>query len=154
MRRVLSILVPVVVVVVALVVGSSGSESPRTEAERAQAIAGTVRCPTCSGQSVASSDAPAAVEIRREIDRRLAAGEDEEQVQAALVASYGEGILLNPPGSGVAGLVWVLPVAGLVVAAGALALAFRRWRPAVAGTATDEDRRLVDAARRQRQAGS
>lgn len=155
MRRVLSILVPVAVVVVALVVGSSGSDGPRTDAERAQAIAGTVRCPTCRGQSVASSDAPAAVEIRREIDRRVAAGEDEEEVQAALVAAYGEGIVLNPPGSGVAGLVWVLPVAGLVVAAGALAVAFRRWRPVVAGAASDEDRRLVEAARRRRRnAGS
>ncbi len=155
MRRVLSILVPVAVVVVALVVGSSGSDGPRTDAERAQAIAGTVRCPTCRGQSVASSDAPAAVEIRREIDRRVAAGEDEEEVQAALVAAYGEGIVLNPPGSGVAGLVWVLPVAGLVVAAGALAVAFRRWRPVVAGVASDEDRRLVEAARRRRRnAGS
>ena len=150
MRRALSVLLAVVVVVVALVVGSTGSDEPRSDAERAQAIAGTVRCPTCGGQSVASSDAVAAVEIRREIDRRVAAGEDEEEVQAALVAAYGEGILLNPPSSGVAGLVWVLPVAALVVAAGALALAFRRWRPAVDGPATEEDRRLVEAARRRR----
>lgn len=150
MRRALSILLPVLVVVVALAIGSQGSGGPATDAERAQAIAGTVRCPTCRGQSVASSDAPAAVEIRREIDRRVAAGQGEEEVQAGLVAAYGEGVLLNPPGSGVAGLVWVLPVAGLVIGAGALTLAFRRWRPAVVGEATDEDRRLVEAARRGR----
>ena len=153
MRRTLSVLVPLLVVVVALVVGSSGSDGPKTSAERAQAIAGTVRCPECQGQSVASSDAPAAVAIREEIDRRVAAGESEEEVQAALVSSYGEGVLLNPPGSGVAGLVWVLPVAGLVVAAGGLALAFRRWRPSTAGPPSEEDRRLVDAARRRRRAG-
>ncbi len=151
MRRVLSILLPALVVAVALVIGSQRSADPATDAERAQAIAGTVRCPTCRGQSVASSDAPAAVEIRQEIDRQVAAGESEGEVQAALVAAYGDGILLNPPGSGVAGLVWVLPVAGLVVAAGALALAFRRWRPAAAAGVTDEDRRLVEAARRRRQ---
>lgn len=149
MRRALSVLVPVVVVVVALVVGSSGSDGPRTREERAQAIAGTVRCPQCEGQSVASSDAPAAVAIRQEIDRRVTAGESEEEVQAALVAAYGEGVLLNPPGSGVAGLVWALPVAGLVVAVGGLALAFRRWRPSVAGPPSEEDRRLVEAARRR-----
>ena len=150
MRRVLSILLPVLVVVVALVIGSRGSDAPATDAERAQAIAGTVRCPTCRGQSVASSDAPAAVAIRQEIDRRVAAGESDEEVQAALVGSYGDGILLNPPGSGVAGLVWVLPVAGLVVAGGALAVAFRRWRPTPAAVVSDEDRRLVEAARRRR----
>ena len=150
MRRALSIVLAVLVVVVALVIGSQRSGGPATDAERAQAIAGTVRCPTCRGQSVSSSDAPAAAEIRQEIDRRVAAGESEEEVQAALVAAYGDGILLNPPGSGVAGLVWVLPVAGLVVAAGALAVAFRRWRPEAVAPVTDEDRRLVEAARRRR----
>ena len=149
MRRVLSILLPVVVVVVALVIGSSGSGGSASDAERAQSIAGTVRCPTCRGQSVASSDAPAAVEIREDIDRRVAAGQSDEEVQAALVGAYGDGILLNPPGSGVAGLVWVLPVAGLVLGAAALAVALRRWRPAGLDPVTDEDRRLVDEARRR-----
>lgn len=156
MKRLLAILAPVLVVVAALAVGASGSDAPSSDAERAQAIAGTVRCPTCRGQSVASSDAPAAVEIRREIDRRVGVGEGDDEVQRALVAAYGDGILLNPPASGVAGLVWVLPVAGLVIALGALAYAFRRWRPVPAGPVTDEDRTLVDEAlrlRRQRDAG-
>lgn len=153
MKRLLSILAPVVVVLAALAVGASGSDAPSTDAERAQAIAGTVRCPTCQGQSVASSDAPAAVEIRREIDRRVAAGEGDDEVRGALTAAYGEGILLNPPASGVAGLVWVLPVAALVLAVGGLIYALRRWRPAQAASVTDEDRRLVEEAllrRRQR----
>lgn len=139
MRRVLRIVLPVIVVLVALAVGASRSDGPRSDPERAQAIAASVRCPTCAGQSVASSDAPAAVQIRAEIDRRVAAGESEDRIKASLVAAYGEGILLNPPASGLAGLVWVLPVAGLVFAAAALALALRRWCTVPAGVATDED---------------
>lgn len=153
MKRLLSILMPVLVVLGALAVGASGSDAPSTDAERAQAVAGTVRCPTCQGQSVASSDAPAAVEIRREIDRRVAAGEDDDEIRGALTAAYGDGILLNPPASGVAGLVWVLPVAAIVIAIGALAYALRRWRPTSAAPVTDDDRRLVEEAllrRRQR----
>ena len=154
MRRLVGFLVPVVVVVAALALGASGSDGPRTDAERAQAVAGTVRCPTCRGQSVASSDAPAAAQLRAEIDRRVAAGEDDDEIRASLVAAYGDGILLNPPSSGVAGLVWVLPVAGFVVAAGALVLALRRWRTEPVGPATDDDRRLVaEALQRRRQAG-
>lgn len=157
MRHALRLAVPLAVVLLALVIGASASDEPSSDAERAQAIAGSVRCPTCAGQSVASSDAPAAGQIRAEIDRRVAAGESDEQIQASLVASYGDGILLNPPASGVAGLVWVLPVAGLVIALGALLLAFRRWRPGPSGPPSEEDRLLVAEARRdleRRRAGS
>ena len=42
--------------------------------------------------------------------------------------AVGDSILLTPPRDGVAGLVWVLPVLALVTAAGALTVAFRRWR--------------------------
>lgn len=116
-----------VVVIAALVFGVRDRD-PKTDAERAQAIAATVACPACSGQSVASSDAPAAANLRADIDRRVAAGESDDEIRAAYAARFGEEILLNPPRSGAAGLVWVLPVAGVVAGAAGLAVAFRRWR--------------------------
>jgi cytochrome c-type biogenesis protein CcmH len=115
------------VVVGALVVGTRDRGST-TDAERAQRIAETVRCPTCRGQSVASSDAPAAANVRNDIQRRVEEGQSDDEIRAALADRFGDSILLNPPRSGVAGLVWVLPVAGTVIAVGGLALAFRRWR--------------------------
>lgn len=117
----------VVVVASALLVGTTDRDTT-TDAQRAQRIAESVRCPTCRGQSVASSDAPAAANVRTEIERRVAEGESDDQIRAALVARFGGSIQLNPPRSGVAGLVWVLPVAGLVFAGGGLVFAFRRWR--------------------------
>lgn len=142
MKRALRIALPAIVGLVALAIGASGSDGPPSDPERALAIAASVRCPTCAGQSVAASDAPAAAQIRAEIDRRVAAGESDDRIKASLVAAYGESILLNPPASGVAGLVWVLPVAALVFASVGLALAFRRWRTVPAGLDTDEDRVL------------
>lgn len=115
-----------VVVVAALVIGTR-SDGDRTDEERAQDIAETVACPTCAGQSVASSDAPAAANLRTDIARRVAEGESDDEIRAALAARF-EGILLNPPRSGVAGLVWVIPVVALVVAVAGLGFAFRRWR--------------------------
>lgn len=153
-KRTLSLALPLLVVVVALVVGASGGDAPPDDAERAQAIAGSVRCPTCAGQSVASSGAPAAAAIRADIDRRVAAGQTADEIRASLVAAYGERVLMNPPASGLAGLVWVLPVAVLVVALGGLALALRRWRPASVAAATEEDRQLVAEARRRGQPGA
>jgi cytochrome c-type biogenesis protein CcmH len=117
----------VVVVAGALVVGTTDRDS-RTDAERARAIAQSVRCPTCRGQSVADSDAPAAANVRNDIERRVAEGQSDDEIRAALADRFGDGILLNPPREGVAALVWVLPVAGVVAASGALVFAFRRWR--------------------------
>ena len=117
----------VIVVAGALVVGTTDRDTT-TDAERVQRIAASVRCPTCRGQSVASSDAPAAGNVRTEIERRVAEGESDDEIRAALTARFGDSIQLNPPRSGVAGLVWVLPVAGLAFAAGGLVFAFRRWR--------------------------
>ena len=126
-RRWGSWLVLLVVVVGALVVGTTDTGA-RTDEERIESIASSVRCPTCRGQSVADSDAIAAENVRREIARRVGEGESDDEIRAALAARFGDTIILTPPRSGVAGLVWVLPVAGLVVAVAGLVVAFRRWR--------------------------
>ena len=126
-RRWGSWVVLVVVVVAALVVGTTDTGA-RTEEERIDAIASSVRCPTCRGQSVADSDAIAAENVRREIARRVGEGESDDDIRDALAARFGDGIILTPSRSGITGLVWVLPVAGAVIALAGLVFAFRRWK--------------------------
>jgi cytochrome c-type biogenesis protein CcmH len=135
------------VVAGALAVGTP-SDGPPTTDERVRAVAATVRCPTCRSQSVRDSDAPAAEYIRAEIRRQVEGGQTDDDIRAFLVSRYGQSILLTPPRSGVAALVWVLPVAGLVAAVAGLAVAFRRWRPAAVDVA-DDDRVIVERARRR-----
>ncbi|CAN5844210.1 hypothetical protein BH24ACT3_BH24ACT3_08780 [soil metagenome] len=135
----------------ALVVCTVDSGAEPARAERVQAVAETVKCPTCRSQSVANSDAPAAVAIVNEIERRIGAGESPDQVRSFLATQYGEDILLTPTRSGLAGVVWVLPVAALVLAVAGLAYAFRRWRTDAAATVTAADRERVARARRQPQ---
>lgn len=136
------------VLAAALAVGVTGERAPRTLEERATALADEVRCPTCRSQSAADSDAPSSVAIRDDIAERLRDGQSEGQIREYLVSRYGEEVLLDPGGSGVAGVVWALPVAVLVIAVAGLAAAFRRWRGGPAPVVTAEDRALVDAARR------
>jgi cytochrome c-type biogenesis protein CcmH/NrfF len=114
-------------VAIALYVGVTDRDR-RTDAERVDDVAASVACPACAGESARDSQAPAAVNVRREIARRVAAGESDDQIREALAAAYGESILLTPPRTGTASLVWVLPVVGLVVALAALGFTFRRWR--------------------------
>jgi cytochrome c-type biogenesis protein CcmH len=139
----------VVVVGVALAIGTfDRSGGPRSDEARAQALAKGFRCPTCAGQSVADSDAPAAKAIRTQIDRQIDEGKSDGDIRDYVLSRYPRSEQV-PPRSGLAGLIWVLPVAAVVVAVAALVAAFRRWR-VVGGRspATDEDRVLVERARR------
>jgi cytochrome c-type biogenesis protein CcmH len=111
-------------------------------------VAESIKCPTCQGQSVADSSAPAARAIRTEISRRIEAGETDAQIRDYIAGIYGEENLLTPPRDGVAGLIWFLPVAGAVLAVGGLAVVFQRWKVPDDVTVTDEDRVLVERARR------
>ena len=145
MRRWASWVVMALVLAVALVVGVTEDRAPRTENDRVDAIASEVRCPTCESLSAAESDAAAAQAVRDEIRARLRAGESEAAILAFLASRYGDDILLRPEAGGVAGLVWVLPVAAVLAALGALAWRLRARRP-LAGTPTADDRHLVEEA--------
>jgi len=134
------------VALVSLVRGSIDDGPPRTTEEQVQAIASTMKCPICGGQSVADSDVAASRAIRLEIASLVEEGRSSSQVRSAISAAYGERVQLIPPSSGFAGLVWILPVVAMIVALGALSAAFARWRRAPASAATDEDRALVEQA--------
>lgn len=114
------------VVAVALVIGVTDRD-PATADERARRIGDSVMCPACNGETVTGSQAPVAVNIRRQIQSRVADGQTDQEIRDSLAASYGDRVILNPPRSGIAGLVWVLPVAALVAAVAGLVVAFRRW---------------------------
>lgn len=133
------------VAVIALAVGARSGGTRSTD-ERVQDIASGVRCPTCAGQSVATSDAPAADAIRAQIRKDVEAGRSDDTIRGRLASGPYEDILLTPPRSGFASLVWIVPVAAVVVAFGGLALAFRRWERAGPTGPSRRDRALVAAA--------
>ena len=118
-------------------------------------LEGEVMCPVC-GTTLDQSDAPAALQIKRFIKRRIAAGDSEAEIKDALVANYGDAILASPPKHGFGLLAWWVPLGGIVVAAALLAAGIWRWsrgrepRPTVAGPRLDPalDRRLDDELRR------
>ena len=135
------------VLVSALAIGTDGGGT-QTEAERANSIARTIRCPQCQSESVAESNVGIAREIRADIARRVDAGETDDEIRQAYVERYDQSILLTPSGSGFTGLVWIVPVLAAAAALIVVALAFGRWRrDTAADEATDEDRRIVAAAR-------
>ena len=89
-----------------------------------------VNCPTCK-TTLALSNAPAADRIREYIRERIAAGDTKSEIKSALVAEFGTGILAAPPKEGFNLLAWVLPLAGIGLAAALVGLIV--WRAARSG---------------------
>jgi cytochrome c-type biogenesis protein CcmH len=117
-----------IVLLAALAWGTFGDRPVTTAEDRMWAVAETVKCPTCRSQSAADSDAPASQEIRAEILRRIDDGQNDDEIRDYFASRFGEQILLTPRSSGAAGLVWILPIVGLVATAAGLVFAFVRWR--------------------------
>ncbi|UUW72524.1 cytochrome c-type biogenesis protein [Pseudomonas oryzihabitans] len=103
----------------------------RDDAERArfQALTRELRCPKCQNQDLADSNAPIAGDLRREIQRLMAAGRSDEEIIALLEQRYGEFIRYRPPFEGRTLLLWLLPGLALLAGAGLLLVLTRRRRP-------------------------
>ena len=86
-----------------------------------------IMCPVCAGETLAQSDSPAAAQVKRFIQARIAAGDTRSEIKDKLVAEYGTRILAAPPKHGFDLLAWVLPLVGVVAAAGILALLAWQW---------------------------
>jgi len=111
---------------------------PAQEA-RAEAVGHQLRCLVCQNESVEESEADLARDLRKEIRRRIAGGDSDQQVIAWMVARYGDFVRLRPPVAPATLLLWGSPA--LALAAGALAVAAaRRRRPAVPEPLSDAER--------------
>jgi cytochrome c-type biogenesis protein CcmH len=105
----------------ALAVGSVHG-GPHGASARIANLDSIIKCPSCEDLSIAQSQASTAVALRAFVAAGVEAGESDTQIEDAVVARYGPGILLQPKEA----LVWVLPAAGIGVAA--LLLGAALWR--------------------------
>jgi cytochrome c-type biogenesis protein CcmH/NrfF len=117
-----------VVAVGTLVVAEVAERPLLTNADRAHHLAQEFACPVCAGQSVAESDVPIARTIRVSIASMVDGGATDDDIRTMLVARFGEDIDYTPSGSGLTGLVWVLPVLVAAAALAGVVLAMRRWQ--------------------------
>ena len=86
-----------------------------------------VMCTVC-GTTLQLSTSPQAERQRSFINGLIAEGKDKEEIKAALVAEYGSEVLSVPSTAGFDLAAWIVPIAGLLIAAVAIGLAVRRWR--------------------------
>jgi cytochrome c-type biogenesis protein CcmH len=119
-------------------------DDPLLEA-RARDLSDGLRCPVCRNESIDESQAGVARDIRLFVRERLVAGDSDDAVRAAVVARYGEYVLLRPDASGANLILWIagpaLALAGFGIAVSAIR---RRASGASPAALTDAERARLD----------
>lgn len=98
--------------------------------DRARAISANLRCVVCLNQSIDSSNAGVARDLRLIVRRRLEAGDTDQQVYDFVVARYGDYVLLNPPFMPKTYVLWLLPAVFAVLGAAAAVFVLLRAQKA------------------------
>ena len=100
-------------------------KDPRQEA-RARSIERELRCVVCQSETIDDSSAPVAKALRGLVRERITAGDDDKAVMGAVVARYGDFVLLKPRFSPLNAALWLGPFLILVLGAGGAFLYVRR----------------------------
>jgi cytochrome c-type biogenesis protein CcmH len=90
--------------------------SPRTTQARINYLETLVKCPSCDNISVAQSTTASSLAVRAEIVSLVHKGVSDAAVLSTIEQSYGPQVLLSPPNGGVTDLLWIGPLALLLVA--------------------------------------
>jgi cytochrome c-type biogenesis protein CcmH len=104
-------------------------------------LSAQLRCLVCQNQSIAESNAELAVDLRNQINEQIKAGKSDSEIVDFMVTRYGDFVLYRPPFKATTALLWIGPIALLLLAI----LAF--YRTLVARRKRIEDRPLTDAER-------
>lgn len=99
--------------------------------KRMVGLAENLRCLVCQNESLASSHAELAEDLRREVRELIAKGMSDKEIKDYLVARYGDFVLYEPPVKSTTALLWVGPFALLLAGMAVLVFQLRKRRQTV-----------------------
>lgn len=121
------------------------AEDPVLE-KRMIGLAEKLRCLVCQNESLASSHAELAEDLRREVREQMRQNKTDQEIIDYLVARYGDFVLYDPPMKPYTLLLWFGPFALLLGGAGLLIYQLRKRRKTVPeATLTAEDQQRAAA---------
>ena len=114
-------------------------------ADRYRELLAELRCPKCLNESIASSGAPIARDLRRTVRHLLEEGATDDDVRAHLQARYGDFVLYDPEFRMTNWPLWAVPPLLLVIAVVVVARVGRsRRRAALSDSERERVARLLD----------
>jgi cytochrome c-type biogenesis protein CcmH len=99
--------------------------------KRMVGLAENLRCLVCQNESLASSHAELAEDLRREVREQMKKGLSDKEITEYLVNRYGDFVLYDPPMKSYTLLLWFGPFALLLVGGAGLFFQLRKRRQTV-----------------------
>ena len=93
--------------------------------ERFLSLLNELRCPKCQGSNLSGSNAPIAIDLKREVYRLVKLGKTEKEVKNYLVDRYGNFLVYDPPFETDTYALWLAPLLLFLVAMSVIL--FRRF---------------------------
>jgi cytochrome c-type biogenesis protein CcmH len=120
------------------------AESPMSPPVKARwdHIAAELRCLVCQNETLASSHAELALDLRRELRSLIEQGQSDADIRSFMVSRYGDFVLYKPEVKPVTWLLWFGPFVLLLLAL-LVALRLMRRAPAAPAPLTDSERERV-----------
>ena len=116
------------------------AEDPKLEA-RLVDISQELRCLVCQNESLASSHAELADDLRREVRDLIRQGKSDQEIKDFLVARYGDFVLYRPEVKPLTWVLWFGPFLLLLVAAVFLGVYLRQRRQLAQPAALSDEER-------------
>jgi cytochrome c-type biogenesis protein CcmH len=116
------------------------AEDPKLEA-RLVDISQELRCLVCQNESLASSHAELADDLRQEVRELIRSGKSDQEIKDFLVARYGDFVLYRPEVKPLTWVLWFGPFALLLMAAIFLGLYLRQRRNLAAPAVLSDEAR-------------
>ncbi len=113
--------------------------------QRLKDLAEELRCLVCQNQTIADSNAPLALDLRNQIRQQVAQGRTDDQIRAYMVARYGDFVLYRPPLKATTVMLWLGPLALLLVGAGVFWTVVRKRAPKPAAAPSPGRRAEIEA---------
>ena len=89
-----------------------------------------LRCLVCQNQTIADSNAELAGDLRRQVAEMLQQGKSEQDIIRFMTDRYGDFVLYKPPFEGKTSILWIAPVAFLLIGLIAVFFVIRRKKAA------------------------
>lgn len=116
------------------------AEDPKLEA-RLVDISQELRCLVCQNESLASSHAELADDLRREVRELIRSGKSDQEIKDFLVSRYGDFVLYRPEVKPLTWILWFGPFVLLLIAAIFLGMYLRQRRTLAAPAALSDEAR-------------
>ncbi|MEY2678689.1 MAG: hypothetical protein RLZ00_1381 [Pseudomonadota bacterium] len=116
------------------------AEDPKLEA-RLVDISQELRCLVCQNESLASSHAELADDLRNEVRELIRSGKSDQEIKDFLVSRYGDFVLYRPEVKPLTWVLWFGPFLLLVIAAIFLGVYLRQRRALAAPAALSDEAR-------------